>query len=300
MARAHPLTYTVLAWRVEKSLPTARRAPFMDDHRLPLLRANLEQFPPQWGKQQTSRWRPPTWRKRAGSTTTGLARRDKATLPVKYFSSPRRLPHHRLPPSRCVRTEHWLSQSPLYTSAVHLHAARASSRPPAGCTAHLPEQTISSRIINFKNPPQTNARRHRTCTPKSSCNFRHATAPPHTSNHARQSHDANPRHARSRFSLRCAPRRAQGQYPDKSAGQLLHVQGLVYMLCAQVPTSLLPLGDNAIVLVDSGLPQWPGARRHPARFRKSPSSSSSTPRATPNAPSRPIDLAQKPAISFPT
>ncbi|MFZ0694643.1 MAG: MBL fold metallo-hydrolase [Alphaproteobacteria bacterium] len=52
-----------------------------------------------------------------------------------------------------------------------------------------------------------------------------------------------------------APGRAQGQVPDKSAVQLLHVQGRVYMLVGAGSNIAVQLGDNAVVLVDSGLPQ---------------------------------------------
>jgi glyoxylase-like metal-dependent hydrolase (beta-lactamase superfamily II) len=43
--------------------------------------------------------------------------------------------------------------------------------------------------------------------------------------------------------------------PDKSAVQLLHVQGRVYMLVGAGSNIAVQLGDNAVVLVDSGLPQ---------------------------------------------
>ena len=53
-----------------------------------------------------------------------------------------------------------------------------------------------------------------------------------------------------------APARAQ-QDPlsDKSAVQLLHVQGRVHMLVGAGANITIQLGDNAVVLVDTGLPQ---------------------------------------------
>ena len=45
----------------------------------------------------------------------------------------------------------------------------------------------------------------------------------------------------------------QGQAPEKSAMQLLHVQGRVHMLVGAGSNITVQLGDNAVVLVDSGL-----------------------------------------------
>ncbi len=53
-----------------------------------------------------------------------------------------------------------------------------------------------------------------------------------------------------------APARTQqDQAPEKSAVQLLHVQGRVHMLVGAGSNITVQLGDNAVVLVDSGLPQ---------------------------------------------
>jgi cyclase len=52
------------------------------------------------------------------------------------------------------------------------------------------------------------------------------------------------------------PARAQqDQAPEKSAVQMLHVQGRVHMLVGAGSNITIQLGDNAVVLVDSGLPQ---------------------------------------------
>ncbi len=47
----------------------------------------------------------------------------------------------------------------------------------------------------------------------------------------------------------------QDQAPEKSAVQLLHVQGRVHMLVGAGSNITIQLGDNAVVLVDTGLPQ---------------------------------------------
>jgi len=47
----------------------------------------------------------------------------------------------------------------------------------------------------------------------------------------------------------------QGQAPEKPAVQLLHVQGRVHMLVGAGSNITVQLGDNAVVLVDSGLPE---------------------------------------------
>ncbi len=47
----------------------------------------------------------------------------------------------------------------------------------------------------------------------------------------------------------------QDQAPEKSAVELLHVQGRVHMLVGAGSNITVQLGDNAVVLVDSGLPQ---------------------------------------------
>jgi cyclase len=53
-----------------------------------------------------------------------------------------------------------------------------------------------------------------------------------------------------------APPRAQEQASEKSGGvQLLHVQGRVHMLVGAGANITVQLGDDAVVLVDSGLPQ---------------------------------------------
>ncbi len=49
--------------------------------------------------------------------------------------------------------------------------------------------------------------------------------------------------------------RAQDQASDKSGVQLLHVQGRVHMLVGAGANITVQLGDDAVVLVDSGLPQ---------------------------------------------
>src|SRR6202050_3221496 len=53
-----------------------------------------------------------------------------------------------------------------------------------------------------------------------------------------------------------APARArQDQSSDKSVVQLLHVQGRIHMLVGAGANITVQLGDDAVVLVDSGLPQ---------------------------------------------
>jgi cyclase len=51
------------------------------------------------------------------------------------------------------------------------------------------------------------------------------------------------------------PARAQDQASENSGVQLLHVQGRAYMLVGAGANITVQLGDDAVVLVDSGLPQ---------------------------------------------
>jgi cyclase len=57
-------------------------------------------------------------------------------------------------------------------------------------------------------------------------------------------------------SIGIAPARArQDSAPEKSALQLLHVQGRVHMLVGAGANITIQLGDDAVVLVDTGIPQ---------------------------------------------